>query len=290
VPEAETVEIGGRRICASCKPVVVQRMIEGTASGAGGLDPEALLADLRSGGGYTIDIGSVVSRSFDVVKENLWPSIGVSLLMGIIAGAGGIIPFIGVFITWVLHGMVTGGTYRYFLLKVRGEGSTLNDAFTGFQAPRMKELMLAGMVVSAPWTIINLFSLSVQLISIFQMKQIDPSFESAALPGLIAAMGGLLLIAMVFALLWSPALIILSDEPIGFWKALELSRRLVMQRPFSWIGLYLMMVLLMLAGMLALCVGLFFVTPMLSVMLAMVWDDIRNQAAAARQLRGAGTI
>lgn len=290
VPEAETVEIGGRRICASCKPSVVQRMIEGTASGAGGLDPEALLADLRSAGGYTIDIGSVVSRSFDVVKENLWPSIGVSLLMAIIAGAGGMIPFIGVFITWVLHGMVTGGTYRYFLLKVRGEGSVLNDAFSGFQAPRMKELMIAGMIVSAPSMIINLFSLSVQLISIFQMKQIDPSFESAALPALIAAIGGLGLIAFAFGLLWTPALMILSDETIGFWKALELSRRLVMQRPFSWIGLYIVMGLLSIVGVLALCVGIFFVMPMLSVMLVMVWDDIRNQAAAAKQLRAAGTI
>ena len=289
VPEAETVEIGGRRICAACKPVVVQRMIEGTASGAGGLDPEAMLADLRARGGYDIDIGSVVSRSFDVVKENLWPSIGVSLLMMIIAGAGGMIPFLGVFITWVLHGLVTGGTYRYFLLKVRGEGSVLNDAFAGFQQPRMKELMLAGMVVGAPSMVINLFSLTFQIASIFQMRQIDPSFETTALTGLFVALGGLGLIAMIFGLLWAPALIILGDEPIGFWKALELSRRLVMQRFFTWIGLYIVMILLSLVGFLALCVGIFFVIPMLSVMLAMVWDDIRQQAAEARRARAAAT-
>lgn len=290
VPEAETVEIGGRRICASCKPAVVQRMIEGTSSGSGGLDPEALLADLRAGGGYTIDIGSVVSRSFDLVKENLWPSIGVALLMAIIAGAGGVIPILGVFITWVLHGMITGGTYRYFLLKVRGEGSTLNDAFSGFQAPRMKELMLAGMIIGAPSMIINLFSLTVQVASVFQMQQMDPEFESTTLPGLLIALGGLGLVAMVFGLLWAPALMILSDEPIGFWKALELSRRLVMQRPLSWIGLYIVMGLVSIAGVLALCVGVFFVMPMLSAMLVMVWDDIRNQAASAKQLRAAGTI
>ena len=285
VPEAETVEIGGRRICATCKPVVVQRMIEGTSSGAGGLDPEELLADLSSRGGYTIDIGSVVSRSFDLVKEHLWPSIGVALLMGIIAGAGGAIPIIGVFIAWLLNGMVTGGTYRYFLLKVRGQESTLNDAFAGFQAPRMKELLLAGMVIAAPGVVINLFGLSVQLISLMQMRGTSPDMVNAALPMVLTALGGLSLVAMAFGLLWTPALVILGDEPIGFWKALELSRRLVMQHIFTWIGVYITMFLLSLAGMLALCVGIFFVMPMLSVMQAVIWDDIRNQAAAAKQAR-----
>ena len=285
VPAAETIEIGGRRICASCKPVVVQRMIEGASSGAAGLDPEEMLADLRARGGYTIDIGSVVSRSFDVVKEHLWPSIGVSLLMGIIAGAGGVIPIIGVFISWIINGMVSGGTYRYFLLKVRGEGSTLNDAFAGFQAPRMKELMFAGMVVSAPGMLINLFGLGVQFISLMQMRGTDPTFMNSALLTAGIALGGLGLVALAFALLWTPAIIILADVPIHFWKALELSRRLVMQHLFTWILVYITMALLMVAGVLALCVGVFFVMPMLSVMFAMIWDDICRQAADAKQAR-----
>ncbi len=285
VPAGETVMINGRPICATCKPAVVQRMIEGTSSGAGGLDPEELLADLRSRGGYDIDIGSVVSRSFDLVKEHLWPSIGVALLMGIIAGAGGVIPIIGVFVSWLLQGMVTGGTYRYFLLKVRGQGSTLNDAFVGFQAPRMKELMLAGMVVNFPAMLMGLFGVGVQLVSMVQSMQTGAEDINRTLLVFGLAMGGLWLVALLFALVWTPALVIIGDVPLGFWKALELSRRLVMQRFFTWVGVYLVMMLLSLAGILALCVGIFFVMPMFYVMFAMIWNDICRQAAEVKQAR-----
>jgi len=284
-PEAETVEIAGRRICATCKPAVVQRMIEGTSSGSAGLDPEEMLADLRSRGGYTLEIGSVVSRSFDVVKDNLWPSIGVRLLMWIIEAASGVIPILGVFITWVLSGMINGGTFRYFLLKVRGEGSVLNDAFSGFQAPRMKELMLAGMVVGAPAMLINLFSLGFHTFTLFQARSFESEFATTTLPVVVIAFFGFMLIAFVFAILWMPALVILADEPIHFWKALELSRRLVLQRFFTWILVYLTMFALMIVGMLALCVGIFFVMPMVSVMFAMIWDDIRKQAAEVKRSR-----
>lgn len=285
VPEEETVLIGGRRVCAVCKPAVVQRMIEGTSSGTGGFDPEELLADLRSRGGYTIDIGSVTSRSFDLVKDHLWPSVGVSLLMAIIAGAGGVIPFLGVFISWTLNGMVTGGTYRYFLLKVRRQGSTLNDAFTGFQAPYMKELMLAGMVVGAPAMLINLFGLGVQMLSLVQLQQSGGGLFESLMPVVVISFGALALLSIAFTVLWAPALIILADVPIGFWKALELSRRLVMQRILSWIAVYIVMFLLGIAGLLALCVGLLFVMPMLSVMFVTIWDDIRRQAAEVKQAR-----
>jgi len=285
VPAAETVEIAGRRICASCKPRVVQRMIEGTSSGAAGLDPEELLADLRARGGYTIDVGSVVSRSFDVVKNNLWPSVGVRLLMWIIEVASGVVPILGVFISWVLTGMINGGTFRYFLLKVRGEGSVLNDAFAGFQAPRMKELMLAGMVVGAPAMLINLFSLGVNAVTLFQTRALESDAAAGAMPMIFIALIGFILLALVFLILWMPSLVILADEPIHFWKALELSRRLVMQRFLSWILVYLTFFALALVGMLALCVGIFFVMPMMSVMFAMIWDDIRKQAAEVKQAR-----
>jgi uncharacterized membrane protein len=89
------------------------------------------------------------------------------------------------------------------------------------------------------------------------------------------------LIALVFAFLWTPAYVIIADTNLGFWEAMNLSRKLVVQRLGTWIVVYLAIFGIYLLGILALCVGVLFVMPMIYVMNAMIWDDIRRRGEEA---------
>ena len=55
-PESDVIRIGGRTICAICKPRVVQEMVEGTGPDGALVDPAKLLTDLRARGGYRMPL------------------------------------------------------------------------------------------------------------------------------------------------------------------------------------------------------------------------------------------
>lgn len=281
VPAADTVALQGRAVCASCKPQVVQRMAEGAhIGGPRELDAEALLAALRSRGGYQIDVGSVVSRSFDVVKTHVWPSIGVTLLVLLMVGVAGVLPCAGMFISWGLTGAAMGGLNLYFLPKIRGQVSTINEAFGGFNSRYMKRLTFAGMVIGAPALAMNIFNFGLQM-SVLALSNSTPQWAEALPFLMVAGVAVFGLLILIFTLIWNPAYAIIADTNLGFWEAMNLSRKLVMQRIGSWIVLYLAIVGITILGFLALCVGVFFVMPMMYVMHAMVWDDIRRRGEEA---------
>lgn len=283
VPAAETVELGGRRICATCKPVVVQRMVEGTSSGGASVfDPEEMLADLRSRGGYTLDIGAAVSTGWDVVKGNFWPCVGVSFLIMVILGASGQVPCVGIIATLLITGPLTGGLFNYFLLQVRNQPATINDAFVGFKNPLGKELMLAGLVQQ----VIQVGVMMTTFIPFFATAVLATPGEPPDVPiWMVFAVPIAVLAVFAIYLIWYPSYVILADTGIGFWKGMELSRRLVMMRFFTWVGLVLTMVLIVIAGVLALCVGFFVALPVVNAAFAAAWEQVRSQAAEVKQSR-----
>jgi hypothetical protein len=276
VARAETVSIAGRTVCAACKPRVVQGLVEGTE--ASGFDPEDFLARIRGRGGYSFSIGAAYSNGFDVVKANFWPCVGVTALMWLIAGAASNIPCAG----FVVTGPVFGGILYYFLLQVRGMPATLNEAFAGFRQPRFKELALAGAIIMAITTAVYLvcylpFMFIVLMASANQSE--PPVAIFAVFPFMLAAIG----VAMLLTLMWLPSYIIIADKGIGFWAAMELSRKLVFMRFWTWLGFLIVGYLIMVAGMLALCVGMFVAGPVMAAGMACVWQDILRQGEGGAQ-------
>lgn len=282
VPETETVDLGGRRICATCKPAVVQRMIEGTAAGGATLDPEDVIANLRSRGGYELDIGSIISRAWDVVRGNFWPCVGVNFLALIILGAAGQVPCVGPIVTLLATGPLMGGLFYYFLLQARGEPATINEAFVGFKGPLAKELMLAGLVQQ----VIQVGVMLVVFVPLGVFSALAggrPATPDEFPSWLFLAIPPVVLIALFTYLIWYPSYVIIADTGMGFWKGMELSRRLVMMRFFTWVGLAIVMMLIGFAGVIALCVGMLVAMPVVNASFAIAWDDIRTQAEEARR-------
>jgi hypothetical protein len=82
-----------------------------------------------------LDILSCYERSWELLKANFWPLVGVSFLMAALVLA---VPAVQ---TWapsliilgpLFEGSLIGGWYYYFLKRIRGERATLGDAFGGF--------------------------------------------------------------------------------------------------------------------------------------------------------------
>ena len=270
----ELVTLGGRLICAGCKPLAVQQMMEGTGVGVGYgrgggpiTDPEQFVAELRARGGYSIDVGSVISRAWKLVMSDFWPFLGVTLLAYLVVIVAGIIPCVGMVISCLVQGPVMGGLYLYYLKKMRGAPAEVGDAFSGFSAPYWGKLALAGtvqvvtmLVMTAPSTIYNLTHL--------QERRAEPPM------GIIIWFILALPLVVWLSVSWSFAYPLITDKGLDFWPAMELSRKVVNMRFWSWILLYFVSGLLGMAGFLCLCVGMLVVLPVIFCAKMVAYEDV----------------
>ncbi len=154
-----------------------------------------------------------------------------------------------------------GGLLFYFLKKIRRESATVETAFCGFSKQRFLHLFLAGFVTSMlTWL----------------------GFLCLILPGIY------LLIAWMFTL---P---LVMDKQLDFWSAMELSRKVVTKHWFKFFGFGIVMMLLVFAGVLALVVGVFVMSPLILGALMYAYEDVFGGAtgtAAAPVATGpSGTI
>jgi hypothetical protein len=275
-PASDIITIAGRAVCATCKPRVVQQMVEGADAGGAGIVPAKLLADMRARGGYRIDIGSVLSRAWAVVKRNLGPCIGTTLLVYlVIMVAQQCLSIIG---QCLVMGPAFGGLFLYFLKQLRGQPAIVGDAFVGFNKPHYGQLALAGTVQALTGGLIA--AILIVPAAIFYSARISENeFPFGFIAWCIVA--SLPLIYLTICWILSFAFII--DQRLRFWDAMELSRKLVNMNLGGWIILMIVNFLLAMAGVLAVCLGLLFVMPVLVCSLMVIYEDIlaASNAAAA---------
>ncbi len=144
-----------------------------------------------------------------------------------LAGVGLGIRLVGIIINMILSPVIYGGTFYFILNILRGKTGDFKDLFEGFRS-HFKDLALAGVVG-------GLLGLAGLLFCI--------------IPGIY------LMVAYSFAI---PLVI---DKKLGFWEALELSRKRVTEKWFLVFGLLLLCVLIGIAGMLLCCVGILIAVP-----------------------------
>ena len=73
---------------------------------------------------------------------------------------------------------------------------------------------------------------------------------------------------------WSFALPLVIDKRMGFWEAMELSRKAVDQRWWSVAWLLLVCCLINLGGALLCCVGIFFTLPLTMLATTYAYEDV----------------
>jgi hypothetical protein len=240
-----------------------------TASVGGPVSPGmagvAMPVEVILGRDYELDIGGCIVRSWELLKQNFWPVVGISLLIFAVSGIinqiiglasgpalrgailrrhispGGLSVIIGTSVLGSpVYTVLMGGLFKYYLKLIRAEGPTIADAFAGF-SPTAGQLILLGLV-----------------------------------NGLLTTIGYLLCVipGVYLSVSWIFALPLVMDRAMPFWDAMELSRKVVGKHWFIIFAFLLVIGLLAGCGILACCVGIFVTIPIASIALLYAYEDI----------------
>jgi uncharacterized membrane protein len=220
---------------------------------------------------YSLDIGDCITRSWELVKQHLWPMVGITLLVMLVLGA--INQLIGLFSRPVIRGMITehqvsvgavgilcvttlistpayvvliAGLFKYYLKLIRREQAGVADAFSGF-GPALGQLVLLGLVSG--------------FLSLL-------GYCLCILPGIYLTVS------------WMFAIPLVIDRRMGFWEAMELSRKVVTKHWFLMFALQLVCGLLAACGLIVCCIGIFVSVPFGWATLMYAYEDIYGRQTA----------
>jgi uncharacterized membrane protein len=224
-------------------------------------------------------IGACVSRGWDAVRGNFLLSVGATFVVVLVNCILSAVPLIGGLISLVLQGVLYGGLYWFFLKLLRGEPAELGDAFAGFKR-NTKDLILAGVVQGA-------IIVGVVLVAVVPMIALGVGFGAAhkSPTGLLFVLVPLALLlgvgVMVLSTMWIFTFPLVIDKGLGFWQAMELSRKTVLRRFWSVLGLLIVSVLIVVVGCLALIIGIFVAMPICVAAMAAAYDELFGETAAS---------
>ncbi len=215
-------------------------------SGPGPGDGAPPVAAALAAGAPQLNIISCYERSWALLKANFWPLVGVNLLLMLIFTALGSFHFFGLFfLSPLLGGVLSGGWYYYFILRIRGQPTTVGDAFAGFSRAFVT-LVVAGLLV----TIFVTVGLCLLVI-----------------PGIYLA------IAYAFTYMLA------TDKRLPVWEAMETSRRIITRQWWRVLGLVLLGIPFIILGFAALGVGILVAMPLVVGAVAYAYEDLCNPKA-----------
>ena len=223
--------------------------------------------------GRTLAIGELVGRAWQLVSSNFGLAVGATVVVMLCLVIAGIIPCLGFFIGLVVNPVLIGGLYRLFLKLHRQEPAEFGDAFSTFSTSFLP-LFLFGLVQIA--------LTFVAVIPGYALIFLGTLFaeRNEALTILVSLLGLLVILppAIYLAVSWLFAPLLIVDKGLDFWPAMELSRKVAGKHFFSVFGLLVLGGLIMIAGALALCLGLFVTAPIFFAMVAIAYDDLFGRA------------
>lgn len=186
-----------------------------------------------------IKSGDYFRAGWEIFKKFPGGFIGYFIITLVITFALNSVPKIGGLITFVIAVPLHAGFFVVSAKLLKDQVPEFGDFFSGFKF--FPQLALLGIVSS----IIILLG-----------------FICLIVPGIYLAVG------------YAFALMLVLDRGLDFWPAMETSRRSVQTGWFKIFGLFLLLLLLNLAGILALGVGLLVTAPLSHCILTVAYDDI----------------
>ena len=211
-----------------------------------------------------INAGDCVSNAWNLVKQNYGMYLGIALVAMILAGC---IPCVSLF----LVGPIIGGVYYVLLREMRGEPVEFGMMFKGFE--KFVPLMVIGLVQAIPEIIGQGLRLVAQFGQIGLSGDKNKDFFQSSNPDFAIASGLLIVIAIVavvlilFGIAWRVLLFfaipIALERDLGPVDAMRLSAKAAVSNVGGLIVLFIFEFLLALLGIIALCIGIFFVIPII---------------------------
>ena len=213
---------------------------------AGPVDAKIYAADLISRAPQ-LGIGDTIVRSWELLKDHFLPLVGATIVVVVALAVLKVIPILGIIASLLLIGPFLGGLCFYYLRCLRGEAVVFSDVFAGFTLAFVP-LMLGGLVSS-------LLTCA--------------GFLLLVLPGIYLAV----------ALAFTAPLII--DKKLGFWTAMEVSRRVITAQWWRMFGLIILAAIIGMLGVLLLFVGIFLTLPITIGSLVVAYETLCNPPPAA---------
>jgi hypothetical protein len=240
-------------------------------SGTGETADEIYARVIASGRSFAI--GEVIGRAWALVSANLGLAVGATAVVLLCMVVAGVIPCLGMIISLIVNPVLHGGLYRLFLKMHRGEPAEFGDAFSAFSTSFLP-LFLFGLVQA----VLTMICLIPGYALIFIGTAMAERNEAMTV---VFALLGLLLIlppAIYLGVSWIFSSLLIVDKGLDFWPAMELSRKVAGKHFFSAFGLMVLCGLIMIAGILALCLGIFVAAPIFFAAIAIAYDDLFGQA------------
>ena len=188
---------------------------------------------------YRVGIGDCIGRAWELIKRDFWFLVGASFVAGLI-GAGGFIPYLGAVASLIIGGPMMGGLNALYLKKIRGQSVNFGDIFLGFG--------------TAFGSLIGAYLICILLTTV--------GFIFCILPGIYLAVSWVFTIPLVI------------DKRMGFWEAMELSRKVVTKHWWKMFGLVIVLGLLGIAGLLVCIVGVFVACAIGQIAILYAYEDI----------------
>jgi hypothetical protein len=242
-------------------------------------DASAIAADLIARSAK-IDVFDCLAKSFDLLKNNFWPLVGVTLLVVFVQTVIGMIPIIGMISGFFINGVFYGGLYYYYLGKVRGEPREVGDAFAGF-SQAFVPLMLGTLMVTG-LTLLVMVPFAATCIPFFVSIATHshgalPVFTPLMFAGLF--IGGL--VALYLSISWAFTFILIIDRGLSPWTAMEVSRRVISRQWFRVFFVLLLGGILTMLGLIGLIIGIIFTMPLVFGAIIYAYEGACNPPASA---------
>ncbi len=208
------------------------------ASPTGNIDYDAKCEKLIAEG-FEFKFGEYINQGFDIFKKNAGGFIGYLLIVMVIGFVCAVIPVVRYLANIVIFPALIAGFFIVGKKILHDEPYEFNDFFKGFNY--LLHLFLGNLIV-AIFVVIGMALL--------------------VIPGIYLGVG----------YIWVSLFIVFAGKE--FWPAMELSRRVITKKWFSFFGFFLVLFLINLAGAIALGIGLLVTIPATMLAIFAAFHDI----------------
>jgi hypothetical protein len=225
-----------------------------------------------------VNASECIGAGWNLIKSDYWLFFGI-IFVGLIIG--GCVPCVSIFFA----GPIAVGIFFTLFTKMRGQPIDFSMLFKGFD--KFVPAMVVGIIEALPEIVgqgirftFNLSDLSRQI----QSPRGSGDFFLQTAPD-FALSGGIMLLVIVIALVailfgiaWRItfffALPLIADRHLDVGEAIKLSARAGWSNVGGLIVLFILQFFVVLAGVLALCIGLLFVLPIIQASSAVAYRNV----------------
>lgn len=233
--------------------------------------------------GYEFKMGQYMSEGWDLFKKGAGSYIGFTVVFAIIYVILMVIPFINLLGGFIITVLVAGiYIYSNNLIRGREDFGNFFEGFKDFGQIFLFQLVL--FLIFIPLLIL-LFSVAfpVGVLPEIISGDYDPQWLSEEIAasfeqnfGLVALIYFLFLFAMLYLYTsYSLVLPLIVISKLGFWDAMETSRKVVAKNFFGFLGLILILGIILSIGSVVTCgLGLLILLPYINCVIFAAYEDI----------------